>query len=99
MDKLLAQCTDLGLVTSQNINEFNPHTIEACFNYNAHVKKINQANKPIIIKGMDLILGYGDITMPKSCLKMAQIMLANDTVISGKYWLNMIDFEFAPLCF
>ena len=65
-DKLLAQCTDLGLATSQTINEFDP--THACFNNIAHVKintviKINQANKHSTIKGMNI--SAGDITWPK----------------------------------
>ena len=47
------------------------------------VKKINHANKHSTIKGMNI--SAGNITSPKSCLKMAPSM-------SGKYWVNMIDF-------
>ena len=55
-DKLLAQYTDLDLVTSQTVNEFDPHTIDVCFNtvykmFNTS-KKINQANKHNTVKGM-----------------------------------------------
>ncbi len=66
----------LGLVTSQTINEFDPHAIAACFNYNVHtVKKINQANKHSTIK--DMIISAGDITRLKSYLKWRRPWVVN----------------------
>ncbi len=45
------------------------------------IKKINQANKHSTTKALDI--STGDITRPKSCLKMAPF-------ISVKYWVNML---------
>ncbi len=56
--------------------------------HNNTVKKITQAHKHNTIKGMNI--SADDITRPKSCLKMAPSM-------SGKYWLNMIDFTITLL--
>ncbi len=60
---MLAQCTDLGLATSQTINKFDPHPI----------KKINQTNKQST-KGINISAGDRDITRPESRLKMAPSM-------------------------
>ena len=68
-----------------NVIMLDPHTIEACFNCNAHVQYSSKSTRRVSTAlSKAWILALVTSEGPKSCLNMAPSM-------SSKYWVNMID--------